>query len=117
MVKLEDEIKEFKKTQTNLTQNYQARSQLIAQQQENALVKTEFENMEQDAVVYKLVGQILVKQHVEDAKVNVEKRIEYITDELKRVDGVVADLEKNANEKRQLITQLQQAQGQAVPAN
>eukprot|EP00397_Hematodinium_sp_SG-2012_P066599 GEMP01100357.1.p1 GENE.GEMP01100357.1~~GEMP01100357.1.p1 ORF type:complete len:128 (+),score=34.51 GEMP01100357.1:25-384(+) len=112
MAKLEDKIAEFKSTQSNLQQNYKARSQLVSQQQENSLVRTEFEKLEEDAIVYKLVGPVLVKQDVDDAKVNVDKRIEYITNELKRVDGVVENLEKELSDKRAVIGELQQKEQQ-----
>jgi len=108
MTRIDDEIKEFKVAQANLQQNYKARSQLIGQQQENALVKTEFDHLEKDAIVYKLVGPVLVRQDVEDAKKNVDKRIEYITGEIKRVDGVVDSLEQEMETRRNTVGKLQQ---------
>ena len=38
--------------------------------------------MEDDAVVYKLIGPVLVKQELGDARQNVEKRLEYISKEM-----------------------------------
>ena len=38
--------------------------------------------LEGDAVVYKLVGPVLVKQDLEEAKQTVEKRLQYITKEV-----------------------------------
>lgn len=37
--------------------------------------------IEGDAVVYKLVGPVLVKQDLEEARQTVDKRLEYITKE------------------------------------
>lgn len=38
--------------------------------------------LEDSAVVYKLVGPVLVKQDLEEAKQTVDKRLEYITQEV-----------------------------------
>ena len=42
----------------------------------------ELELLEDDAVVYKLVGPVLVKQDVTEARVTVKKRLDYITKEM-----------------------------------
>lgn len=42
----------------------------------------EVDLLETDSVIYKLVGPVLVKQDVNDAKMNVSKRIEFIQKQL-----------------------------------
>ena len=42
----------------------------------------ELDLLEEDAVVYKLVGPVLVKQDLTDAKATVQKRLDYITKEM-----------------------------------
>lgn len=42
----------------------------------------EFDSLGDDAVIYKLVGPVLVKQDTIEAKQNVEKRLEFIKGEL-----------------------------------
>ena len=42
----------------------------------------ELDVLEDDAVVYKLVGPVLVKQELAEAKQTLEKRLEYINKEL-----------------------------------
>jgi prefoldin beta subunit len=42
----------------------------------------ELELLEEDANVFKLIGPVLVKQDLAEAKANVNKRIEYILAEL-----------------------------------
>ena len=42
----------------------------------------EFEELEEGSDVYKLVGPILVKQSVDEAKVDVERRLEFINSEM-----------------------------------
>ena len=61
-----------------LSQQYDSRQKLIGQETENEMVKKEFESLSSDSNVYKAVGPILVKQDVDEAKTNVEKRIEYL---------------------------------------
>jgi prefoldin beta subunit len=42
----------------------------------------EFDALEEDANIYKLVGPVLMKQEKEEAKLNVKKRLEYITGDM-----------------------------------
>jgi prefoldin beta subunit len=50
------------------------------------MVLSELNFMDSDAAVYKQVGPILAKQDVNEAKTNVKKRIEFITNEIERMD-------------------------------
>jgi prefoldin beta subunit len=59
-----------------------SRTQLDSQLNENTTVKEELDLLEDDAVVYKLVGPVLVKQELSEAKQTVEKRLEYIKKEM-----------------------------------
>lgn len=42
----------------------------------------EMEVLEENDVVYKLIGPALIRQDLDEAKSSVEKRIEYITNEM-----------------------------------
>ena len=42
----------------------------------------ELDLMEDDSVVYKLIGPVLVKQELAEARQNVDKRLEYISKEM-----------------------------------
>ncbi|KAG5461735.1 MAG: hypothetical protein BJ554DRAFT_6021, partial [Olpidium bornovanus] len=67
----------------------------------------EFGNLAHDANVYKLVGPVLVKQDKPEAASNVDKRIDYITAEIKRVEGQLKDLtdkSEKAKTQCQLVT-------------
>jgi len=44
--------------------------------------KKEFKELKDDAVIYKLIGPVLVKQDKADATQNVDKRLEYINGEM-----------------------------------
>lgn len=55
---------------------------------ENEMVMQELNLIqnEENATVYKLVGPILAKQDLEEAKTNVKTRLEYIQKEIDRMD-------------------------------
>ncbi len=69
----------------HLFEEYQSvissRQQLDSQLTENSGVKEELNLLESDANVFKLIGPVLVKQDLEEARQNVNKRIDYITGE------------------------------------
>ncbi|TVU33236.1 hypothetical protein EJB05_25026, partial [Eragrostis curvula] len=75
----------------------------------------ELELLNDGANVYKLIGPVLVKQDLAEAKANVKKRIEYISAELKRMDRALKDLEDKQNSKKESIFKLQQRM-QAIQA-
>lgn len=53
----------------------------MSQSNENESVLKELNILEEDAVLYKLVGPVLVKQSVDEAKKTVQKRLAYIQTE------------------------------------
>ncbi|PIO29856.1 hypothetical protein AB205_0136560 [Aquarana catesbeiana] len=58
--------------------------------------------------VYKLIGPVLVKQDLEEAKSTVEKRLQYINGEIKRYETMLKDLEQKSEQQRASLTKLQQ---------
>lgn len=64
---------------------------MVEKKSENELVLQEFKLMSDDASVYKLVGPVLAKQDVAESRTNVEKRIEFITKEIERMDKLEGD--------------------------
>jgi chaperonin cofactor prefoldin len=72
------------------------------------------------AVVYKMVGPILLKQPVEEAVATVKERLDFISKEGKKIENKIEAKEKHANEVatkvQQLQSQLQQATAEAVRA-
>ncbi|CAE7609798.1 PFDN6 [Symbiodinium pilosum] len=105
---MQKELDKFKGMQEGLQKDYEARMGLIAQQQETELVKQEFDSIEEDAIVYKLVGPVMVKQNVDDAKANVSKRLEYISGELDRSNKIIAEKEKDLGDKQKQLIKMQQ---------
>mmetsp|Transcript_25290 Transcript_25290/g.71123 ORF Transcript_25290/g.71123 Transcript_25290/m.71123 type:complete len:132 (+) Transcript_25290:111-506(+) len=103
------ELEKFKTLQETVQKSYEARMGLVSQQQETEMVKEEFDTLEEGATIFKLVGPVMVKQQVDDAKGNVEKRLEYIKGELERSDDLIKSQEKDMTEKQQVLMKMQQA--------
>ena len=83
------------------------RQTLDSQLNENRQVKEELDIATDGVNVFKLIGPVLVKQDLEEAKGNVEKRIDYISGELKRKDTQLADLDKKQDEAREKMQEVQ----------
>jgi len=115
--RLQTEVDQLKAVQKDYSKSVSARQQLDAQFNENTLVKEEFERIEEGCNVYKMIGPVLVKQDPDEAKQNVQKRIDYISGEIKRYDHVIKDLEgKQESYKESLAKIQQQLQQQQVKA-
>lgn len=97
--KLQQASVEFQKLQAELSKVVEARQRLDAQLSENELVKKvgndvfhglrilkvhlkEFERLTSENNVYKLIGPVLVKQDQDEAKSNVNTRLDFIKSEM-----------------------------------
>ena len=79
---VQDKISEIQRLQKSAASIQDNRQKLFSQLNENSMVKKELDLLEDDAKVFKLIGPVLVKQDQEEAKSNVNKRIEFIEAEL-----------------------------------
>jgi prefoldin beta subunit len=70
---------------------YSAKQNLTEKKSENEMVLQEFSLLSTDANIYKLVGPVLAKQDIAEAKSNVQKRIEFIEKEIQRMDKLEID--------------------------
>lgn len=105
--RLEDEAKQFQSMQKEHTKSGQAFSKLMAQHNENEMVLKELKLLNDECKVYKLTGPVLLSQDLDEAKSTVEKRLQYINDEMKRKQNHLNDLENRCEEKKTKIMQLQ----------
>ncbi|CAM9602074.1 unnamed protein product, partial [Laminaria digitata] len=71
-----------------------SRSQFYQQANENGMVKQELDLLEDEAPVFKLVGPVLMKQDLEEAKQNVAKRLELIEREMAKVSKAIEEKQK-----------------------
>ncbi|XP_066591320.1 prefoldin subunit 6 [Prorops nasuta] len=105
---LQDEIDKFKQTEKDYQKALSKRQQLAGQLNENACVKVELDLLKVKDDVYKLIGPVLVKQDLEEAKQNVNKRMDYISAELNRVEDQIGTLDKKQENYRESLAKLQQ---------
>lgn len=97
---------EFLETQKKFGQISERRRILVAQESENQMVNKELEQLESDAVIYKLIGSVMVKQSLEDAKGTVSKRLEYISGEIESVNKTFEALRSKLVEKSNQVSYL-----------
>eukprot|EP00758_Cryptobia_borreli_P002497 Tbor_TRINITY_DN3073_c0_g1::TRINITY_DN3073_c0_g1_i1::g.17418::m.17418/K04798/pfdB, PFDN6; prefoldin beta subunit len=91
-------LKEVEEIRTKKTKLIETQHQLGAQKNENTLVREELDTVEEGASVYKLIGPVLVSQDTVDAKTIVEKRLEYINDQIKRTDASISQCDTKEGE-------------------
>ncbi|XP_046751040.1 prefoldin subunit 6 [Diprion similis] len=111
--KLQAELDKFKIAQKDYHKALLQRQQLDGQLNENTAVKQELDLLKSGNEVFKLIGPVLVKQDLEEAKQNVVKRMEYISAELKRTEDLIATLDKKQDTHREALAKLQQSFQQA----
>lgn len=102
------ELDSFKQCQKEVNQLTGMRQQLDGQLNENSIVKEELALLKPSGEVYKMVGPILLRQDHTEAKENIEKRMNYIKNELQRIDDRIQSLETKQDEFRERLTKLQQ---------
>ncbi|GMS88697.1 hypothetical protein PENTCL1PPCAC_10872, partial [Pristionchus entomophagus] len=104
----EEEVAKMKQLEKDREKYINNRQQLESQLTENSLVKEEMDLLDDEATVYKLIGAALVKQDLTEARANVEKRIEYINNEMKRVEDALSDFGTKQNAQRDKLMGLQE---------
>ena len=104
---MQEKVEKLQGLQKTQQKTLMARQTLDSQISENKLVKDELDGLEEDAKVFKLIGPALIRQENSDAKQNVNKRIDYISGELKRHDETLADLDKKQDEIREELQTIQ----------
>merc|ERR1711962_1382432 len=105
---LQKEVENYQKLRKDLQKVVSARQQLDAQYNENKTVKDELDILNAPAKVYKLTGPVLVKQDLEEAKMTVQKRIDYIQGELKRHEKTISEMQGKEDKHRETLAKLQQ---------
>ncbi|CAJ1058315.1 prefoldin subunit 6 [Xyrichtys novacula] len=116
--KLQAEVEKYTLMQKDVSKSMAARQKLETQLTDNNIVKEELGLLNSTNTVYKLIGPVLVKQDLDEAKATVSKRLEYINGEIQRYEAILKDMEKKSEQHRELLSSLQQeyqkAQGLAV---
>ena len=80
----------------------------MAQLNENITVKEELDLIDSvDSKVYKLVGPLLVKVDADEAKSNVEKRLEFIQGDIAKIEKLIETKQQALNAKGMEIQEVQ----------
>ncbi|KAF3908440.1 hypothetical protein ABW21_db0202267 [Orbilia brochopaga] len=108
---------EYTELQKKLQDVIEARQRLDAQLSENKAVQKEFAALDADANIYKLIGPTLIKQDKDEAVMNVDKRLDFIDKEIKRIEGQITEYSSNSDKMKADIMQIQMQQQQAAGAS
>ena len=99
-----ENIKKMKAEQNVFRQNIQSYE---FKKNENEMVKKELEFIEDGDEVFKLVGPMLVKEEISDAKQNVTKRVDFITKEIEKFDKKIQSHEEIIVKKTKIVQDIQ----------
>uniref|UniRef100_A0A914HJK8 Probable prefoldin subunit 6 n=1 Tax=Globodera rostochiensis TaxID=31243 RepID=A0A914HJK8_GLORO len=115
--KFETEFEKLRQLEKDRAKCMSNRRQLESQLTENSMVKEELDRLESGAGVFKLIGPVLIKQDLEEAKQNVEKRIAYIQTEIERVESLLGDSEKNIEAQKEGVERARDTLRQTLAAS
>ena len=79
---MNDHVKTLQSCQTRMSSLITQRAKLLSQQHENEMVQQEFTHLRPNDNVYKLVGPVLIKQDIDEAKANVQNRLKFFKAEM-----------------------------------
>ena len=113
---IDSEIQIFREVQGELQKVRNDLQLVLGQLTENEMVQQELDLLEGGTNVYKMVGPVLIKNSLDDAKDTVSKRIEFITSERKRLEGKAQELEKKSVEIGEKVQKMQATLQQATAA-
>ena len=99
-----ENIKKMKAEQNVFRQNIQSYE---FKKNENEMVKKELEFVEEGDEVFKLVGPMLVKEEISDAKQNVTKRVDFITKEIEKFEKKIQSHEEVIVKKTKIVQDIQ----------
>mmetsp|Transcript_14602 Transcript_14602/g.59602 ORF Transcript_14602/g.59602 Transcript_14602/m.59602 type:complete len:123 (+) Transcript_14602:339-707(+) len=102
------QVNELQALQKELSGAQGNRRQFAQQHSENSMVLKELEQLDDSSSVYKLIGSVLIKQGLLEARGNVTKRLEFIQDETDRLDKNIRKLENEQDVKHKEVIGLRQ---------
>jgi prefoldin beta subunit len=113
---IDDEIANFRDIQEQLQRVQNDLQLVLGQMTENEMVQQELTLLDSSTNVYKMVGPVLIKNSLDDAKETVTKRLEFITTEKKRLEDKQKELEERGVAISHKVQQMQAALQQATVA-
>ncbi len=100
---IQAESNEIKKIEVEYNKVVTGKRSLVEKKTENEQVQSEFKLVEDGATIYKLVGPIMQKVDLGEAKTNVKTRLDYIQKEVDRMDHLEKEFLVKVEEKKKLI--------------
>lgn len=94
---------QYQKVQSELEDLIMNRQKLETQLQENKIVTEEFDTLKDDTPVYKLTGNVLLPVEHDEARNNVEKRLEFINGEINRCEKSIKEKQTELDKLRSEI--------------
>ncbi|OMJ77643.1 hypothetical protein SteCoe_22724 [Stentor coeruleus] len=104
------EVSDLRKIQKELARIESMIQDYVLKKHENEMVRDELQ-LVTDGNVYKLIGPALIPQKLDEARGNVDKRLEFINKEITRLDKLKADFLKKNEEKQEKIMKMQKDLG------
>lgn len=99
----------YQKTQSELEDFILARQKLETQLQENKIVQEEFNSLKDDSKIYKLTGNVLLPVEISEANMNVQKRLEFINQEIERCENNIKTKQEELERVRSQLVQSRQS--------
>ncbi|CAM9410890.1 unnamed protein product, partial [Phaeothamnion confervicola] len=114
---VDKEVKKYQDIQEEISALISQRNKFYQQANENGMVKQELDLLEDDAQaseVFKLIGPVLVKQDVGEARANVGNRLELIQREMGKVEKLIAEKQVAQEAISEKVVEMQQAMQKAA---
>lgn len=102
------EVENYKQLKLSTAEKLEKRTRLDTTKNENALLMEELNLLEDEAVVYKKSGPILVMIELEEARTDVKAKIRIISDQIKQIDTQIKNIETKLKDKESKIGEMQQ---------
>eukprot|EP00485_Elphidium_margaritaceum_P004544 CAMPEP_0202708452 /NCGR_PEP_ID=MMETSP1385-20130828/20663_1 /ASSEMBLY_ACC=CAM_ASM_000861 /TAXON_ID=933848 /ORGANISM="Elphidium margaritaceum" /LENGTH=135 /DNA_ID=CAMNT_0049367427 /DNA_START=22 /DNA_END=429 /DNA_ORIENTATION=- len=106
--KYQKEVEEYKELKRETGVKYEKRTRLDTTKNENVMMMDELARLEDDAVVYKKSGPVLVKIELEEARSDVGNKIRIIEDQIKQIDTQIKNIQSKIENKESKLSSMQQ---------
>ena len=103
----QQEVENYKALKLQNAQKMEKRTRLDTTKNENLLLLNELKLLDDDTVLYKKSGPIIVKVEVEEAKTDVQAKMNIIADQIKQIDTQIKNIQNKTQDKESKIGEMQ----------
>ena len=104
---METEVAEIKRIESEYRKLIINKQKMSEKKSENEMVMAEFKMLDDDAVIFKMVGPVLAKQSLFECKDLVQQRIAFIDKEIARLETLETEFQGKVTDKTNGIKKLQ----------